>query len=28
MAAADAVILDSDQLNADEVFAQVEALCR
>ena len=27
-AAADAVILDSDKLNADEVFAKVEALCR
>jgi cytidylate kinase len=27
-AAADAVILDSDKLNADEVFARVEALCR
>jgi len=27
-AAEDAVILDSDQLNADEVFARVEALCR
>jgi len=26
--AEDAVILDSDQLDADEVFAQVEALCR
>jgi cytidylate kinase len=28
MAAADAVVLDSDQLNADEVFTKVEALCR
>jgi cytidylate kinase len=27
-AAADAVILDSDKLNADEVFIKVEALCR
>ena len=27
-AAADAVIIDSDKLNADEVFAKVEALCR
>ena len=27
-AAADAVILDSDKLNADEVFTKVEALCR
>jgi cytidylate kinase len=27
-AASDAIILDSDRLNADEVFAQVEALCR
>jgi cytidylate kinase len=27
-AAADAVILDSDKLNADEVFVKVEALCR
>ena len=27
-AARDAVILDSDKLNADEVFAKVEALCR
>jgi CMP/dCMP kinase len=27
-AAEDAVILDSDKLNADEVFAKVEALCR
>ncbi|KAF0108401.1 MAG: cytidylate kinase [Anaerolineaceae bacterium] len=27
-AAADAVVLDSDQLNADEVFARVEAICR
>jgi CMP/dCMP kinase len=27
-AAADAVILDSDKLNADQVFAKVEALCR
>jgi CMP/dCMP kinase len=27
-AAKDAVILDSDKLNADEVFAKVEALCR
>ena len=27
-AAADAVILDSDKLNADEVFAKVEKLCR
>jgi cytidylate kinase len=27
-AAEDAVIIDSDKLNADEVFAQVEALCR
>jgi cytidylate kinase len=27
-AAEDAVILDSDNLNADEVFAKVEALCR
>jgi cytidylate kinase len=27
-AAADAVILDSDKLNADEVFARVEKLCR
>jgi cytidylate kinase len=27
-AAKDAVILDSDQLTADEVFAQVKALCR
>jgi len=27
-AAGDAVILDSDKLNADEVFAKVEALCR
>jgi cytidylate kinase len=26
--AGDAVILDSDKLNADEVFAKVEALCR
>lgn len=26
-AAADAIILDSDKLNADEVFAKVEALC-
>ena len=27
-AAEDAVILDSDKMNADEVFAKVEALCR
>ena len=27
-AAEDAIILDSDRLNADEVFAKVEALCR
>ncbi len=27
-AAEDAIILDSDKLNADEVFAKVEALCR
>jgi cytidylate kinase len=27
-AAEDAVILDSDQMNADQVFARVEALCR
>jgi cytidylate kinase len=27
-AAKDAVILDSNKLNADEVFAKVEALCR
>jgi len=27
-AAADAVILDSDKMNADEVFTKVEALCR
>jgi cytidylate kinase len=27
-AAGDAIILDSDMLNADEVFAKVEALCR
>ena len=27
-AAGDALILDSEQLNADEVFAKVEALCR
>jgi CMP/dCMP kinase len=27
-AAEDAVILDSDKLNADQVFAQVESLCR
>jgi len=27
-AAGDAIILDSDKLNADEVFAKVEALCR
>jgi len=27
-AAQDAIILDSDQLSADEVFARVEALCR
>ena len=27
-AAADAVILDSDKLNADEVFAKAEDLCR
>ena len=27
-AAGDAVIIDSDKLNADEVFAKVEALCR
>jgi cytidylate kinase len=27
-AAEDAIILDSDQLNADEVFAKVESLCR
>jgi len=27
-AAADAVILDTEKLNADEVFAKVEALCR
>lgn len=27
-AAADAITLDSDKLNADEVFAKVEALCR
>jgi CMP/dCMP kinase len=27
-AAEDAIILDSDQLNADEVFARVESLCR
>jgi cytidylate kinase len=27
-AAEDAILLDSDQLNADEVFAQVKALCR
>ena len=27
-AASDAVILDSDKLNADEVFVKVEALCR
>ena len=28
IAAAEAVILDSDKLNADEVFAKVEVLCR
>ena len=27
-AAADAFMIDSDKLNADEVFAKVEALCR
>jgi cytidylate kinase len=27
-AAGDAIMIDSDQLNADEVFAKVEALCR
>jgi len=27
-AAGDAIILDSDKLNADEVFAKVEVLCR
>ncbi len=27
-AAGDAIILDSDKMNADEVFAKVEALCR
>jgi len=27
-AASDAIIIDSDMLNADEVFAKVEALCR
>jgi cytidylate kinase len=27
-AAGDAIIIDSDKLNADEVFAKVEALCR